>query len=68
MFVLHDFHLFAERKKQTLLYSLLDLQQSSKQQVVVVGITDRLDVSSNLEKRVSSRYVGEIRSCEVESS
>lgn len=54
--VLHDFDLFAKRAKQTLLYNLLDITQSSKYQVCIIGVTTRLDATDLLEKRLRSRF------------
>jgi Cdc6-like AAA superfamily ATPase len=53
--VLDEFHDFAERGKQTLLYNLCDLLQSDRAQIALIGITTRLDVDDYLEKRVKSR-------------
>jgi origin recognition complex subunit 4 len=55
IFILDEFHLFAERGKQTLLYNLSDLLQSSNAQLALVGMTPRLDAYTLLEKRVRSR-------------
>ena len=54
--VLHDFDLFAKRTKQTLLYNLFDITQSSKYQVCIIGTTTRLDATELLEKRLRSRF------------
>jgi hypothetical protein len=56
VFVLDEFDAFAARKKQMLLYTLLDLQQSGEVKMIVIGLTDRLDVTESLEKRVRSRF------------
>ncbi|KHN06716.1 Origin recognition complex subunit 4 [Glycine soja] len=55
IFVLDEFHLFAQGK-QRLLYSLLDAMQSITSQAVVLGISCRLDADQLLEKRVRSRF------------
>lgn len=55
LFVLDDFEGFA-RGKQTLLYNLLDLTQSSAAAIVVVGLSSSLTVLESLEKRVRSRF------------
>lgn len=54
-FVLDEFDLFAGRAKQTLLYNLCDLLQSSLAQIAIVGTTTRLDAYELLEKRIRSR-------------
>ena len=56
VFVLDEFDAFAARRKQMLLYTLLDLQQSGEVKMIVIGLTDRLDVTESLEKRVRSRF------------
>jgi origin recognition complex subunit 4 len=56
LFVLDEFHEFAIRKKQTLLYHLLDILQSGETQMAVVGLTEKLDVIESLEKRIKSRF------------
>eukprot|EP00741_Cyanophora_paradoxa_P023753 tig00021617_g22944.t1 len=56
VFVLDEFDLFAQRKKQTLLYNLLDLMQSSRAHLALVGLTTRLDAAELMEKRVRSRF------------
>ncbi|GMH25990.1 hypothetical protein Nepgr_027833 [Nepenthes gracilis] len=55
VFVLDEFHHFAQGK-QRLLYSLLDAMQSVTSQAVVVGISCRMDADQLLEKRVRSRF------------
>ena len=42
--VVEDFDIFARRTKQTLLYNLLDLTQSARVHLALVGLTTRLDV------------------------
>eukprot|EP01033_Poteriospumella_lacustris_P002784 gene2784-2023_t len=53
--VVEDFHLFAHQKRQTLIYTLLDLLHRPDYLFAVVGVTERLDAFHGLEKRVSSR-------------
>ncbi|KAM7270523.1 hypothetical protein ACFE04_029737 [Oxalis oulophora] len=55
IFVLDEFHLFAQGK-QRLLYSLLDAMQSVTSQAVVIGVSCQLDADQLLEKRVRSRF------------
>lgn len=42
VFVLDEFDLFAQHKNQTLLYNLLDVSQSAKTPIAVIGLTCRL--------------------------
>ncbi|KAK9763609.1 origin recognition complex subunit 4 [Basidiobolus ranarum] len=56
VFILDEFDLFAQHPKQTLLYNLFDVAQSSQNPVAVVGLTCRLDSLELLEKRVKSRF------------
>ncbi|ORZ33797.1 AAA ATPase domain-domain-containing protein, partial [Catenaria anguillulae PL171] len=54
--VLDAFDEFTLHPKQTLLYTLLDSVQGQMNPMAVVGVSTRLDVVSNLEKRVRSRF------------
>lgn len=54
--VLDEFDLFASHPRQTLLYNLFDIAQARKAPLAVLGVTTRVDVADNLEKRVKSRY------------
>ncbi|GBG34691.1 Origin recognition complex subunit 4 [Hondaea fermentalgiana] len=56
IFVLDHFEAFAQRRKQTLLYNLLDLTQSRDARIVVIGCTHRIDVVEQMEKRIKSRF------------
>ena len=56
IFILSEFHLFATHPRQTLLYNLFDLAQSSRTPLAVLGLTTRIDVIDMLEKRVKSRF------------
>jgi Cdc6-like AAA superfamily ATPase len=57
IFILDEFDSFAvSHKKQMLLYTLLDLQQSGEVKMLVIGLTERLDIADQLEKRVKSRF------------
>jgi len=56
--VLHEFERFAQRPKQTLLYSLYDLLQTAEAQLAVIGLTALCDAPDLLEKRVRSRFSG----------
>jgi len=56
IFILDDFDEFATRNKQSLLYTIFDLQQKADVQVLLVGTTTRSDAFSLLEKRNRSRF------------
>jgi origin recognition complex subunit 4 len=56
IFVMDEFDLFASHPRQTLLYNLLDIAQSRKAPIAVLGLTTRIDVTDALEKRVKSRF------------
>ncbi|OJD16851.1 hypothetical protein AJ78_03041 [Emergomyces pasteurianus Ep9510] len=54
--VLDEFDLFAHHPRQTLLYNLFDIAQARKAPVAILGLTTKVDVTENLEKRVKSRF------------
>lgn len=54
--ILDEFDLFTYHPRQTLLYNLFDIAQSKKAPLAVIGLTTRVDVMENLEKRVKSRF------------
>jgi origin recognition complex subunit 4 len=56
IFIMDEFDLFATHPRQTLLYNLLDIAQSRKAPIAVLGLTTRIDVTEALEKRVKSRF------------
>jgi origin recognition complex subunit 4 len=56
IFIMDEFDLFATHARQTLLYNLLDIAQSRKAPIAVIGLTARIDVTEALEKRVKSRF------------
>ncbi|TID23445.1 ATP binding [Venturia nashicola] len=56
LFIMDEFDLFAQHPRQTLLYNLLDIAQSRKAPIAVLGLTTRIDVTEALEKRVKSRF------------
>ncbi|KAH7053206.1 origin recognition complex subunit 4 C-terminus-domain-containing protein [Macrophomina phaseolina] len=56
IFIMDEFDLFASHPRQTLLYNLFDIAQSRKAPITVLGLTTRIGVSENLEKRVKSRF------------
>lgn len=57
IFVLEEFELFASHPRQTLLYNLFDAAQSHRHApIAVLGLTTKVNVVDNLEKRVKSRF------------
>lgn len=54
--VIDEFDLFSYHPRQTLLYNLFDIAQARKAPVAVLGLTTKVDVTENLEKRVKSRF------------
>lgn len=54
--VLDEFDLFSHHPRQTLLYNLFDIAQARKAPLAVLGLTTKVDVTENLEKRVKSRF------------
>jgi origin recognition complex subunit 4 len=56
IFIMDEFDLFATHARQTLLYNLLDIAQSRKAPIAVIGLTTKFDVQESLEKRVKSRF------------
>jgi AAA ATPase-like protein len=56
VFIMDEFDLFATHSRQTLLYNLLDIAQSRKAPIAVLGVTTKFDVKESLEKRVKSRF------------
>ncbi|KAM5448700.1 origin recognition complex subunit 4 [Microsporum audouinii] len=54
--ILDEFDLFSYHPRQTLLYNLFDIAQAKKAPVAVLGLTTKVDVTENLEKRVKSRF------------
>jgi origin recognition complex subunit 4 len=56
IFILDELDRFAMHTRQTLLYNLLDLSQTTQVGIAVVGITARMNTRELLEKRVRSRF------------
>lgn len=56
IFILDEFDLFASHPRQTLLYNLFDVAQSSSAPIAVLGLTTKINVVETLEKRVKSRF------------
>lgn len=56
VFILDEFDLFAAHPRQTLLYNLFDVAQSRNAPIAVLGLTTKVNVVDNLEKRVKSRF------------
>ncbi|KAI1947434.1 origin recognition complex subunit 4 [Ophidiomyces ophidiicola] len=54
--ILDEFDLFTYHPRQTLLYNLFDIAQAKKAPLAVIGLTTKVDVMENLEKRVKSRF------------
>ncbi|WEW59720.1 origin recognition complex subunit 4 [Emydomyces testavorans] len=54
--ILDEFDLFTYHPRQTLLYNLFDIAQAKKAPIAVIGLTTKVDVMENLEKRVKSRF------------
>lgn len=66
--ILDGFDLFALHPRQSLLYCLLDTAQSCRatagsKGLAIVGITNRIDTITTLEKRVKSRFSGRMFRC-----
>jgi origin recognition complex subunit 4 len=51
-----EFDHFASHPRQTLLYNLLDIAQSRKAPIAVLGLTTKYDITESFEKRVKSRF------------
>ena len=58
MLIVDGFDAFAKDTRQKLLYSLLDMAHVGNARLVVVGLAERHDIVSLLEKRVRSRFEG----------
>lgn len=56
IFVIDDFEKFTSSSKQTLLYNLFDLSQSSSVPICVAGMSTKITTRELLEKRVRSRF------------
>ncbi|RCK63344.1 Origin recognition complex subunit 4 [Candida viswanathii] len=56
IFVIDEFEKFTTSTRQTLLYNLLDLSQSSDTPICVIGLTTKMTTKESLEKRVNSRF------------
>lgn len=54
--ILEEFDRFTQVSRQTLLYNLFDLAQSSRTPIAVVGVTSRMNTRELFEKRVKSRF------------
>lgn len=68
IFVIDEFEKFTGSTKQTLLYNLFDLSQSSSVPICVVGISTKITTRELLEKRVRSRFSQRIISINRELS
>ncbi|EPS42699.1 hypothetical protein H072_3348 [Dactylellina haptotyla CBS 200.50] len=56
LFLLSEFEQFAAHPRQTLLYNLFDIAQARKAPIAVVGMTSKINIVEDLEKRVKSRF------------
>ncbi|CAH2353404.1 putative origin recognition complex subunit 4 [[Candida] railenensis] len=56
IFVIEEFEKFTLSSRQTLLYNLFDLSQSSSTPVCIIGISSKVTARELLEKRVRSRF------------
>ena len=56
IFIMEEFDQFTSHPRQTLLYNLLDVAQSQKAPIAVIGMTTRIDIAESMEKRVKSRF------------
>ena len=56
IFIMEEFDQFTSHPRQTLLYNLLDVAQSRKTPIAVIGMTTRIDIAESMEKRVKSRF------------
>jgi len=54
--VLDRFEHFCSRSRQTLLYNLFDVAQEADVRICIVGMSEKVDVTSLLEKRIKSRF------------
>merc|ERR1719296_714832 len=54
--VLDRFECFCSRPRQTLLYNLFDIAQEVGVRLSIIGVSERMDVMSLLEKRIASRF------------
>lgn len=56
IFIIEEFENFTSGSKQTLLYNLFDLSQSSSTPICVLGVSTKITARELLEKRVKSRF------------
>lgn len=56
IFIIDEFDKFTSDTKQTLLYNLFDLCQTSSVPICIVGVSTKITVRESLEKRVRSRF------------
>lgn len=54
--VLDKFENFCSKSRQTLLYNLFDVAQEASVRLSIIGMSDKMDVMENLEKRIRSRF------------
>lgn len=68
IFIIEEFENFTNGNKQTLLYNLFDLSQSSSTPICVLGVSTKITARELLEKRVKSRFSQRIISINKSSS
>ena len=56
IFIIDEFDKFTSNNKQTLLYNLFDLCQTSSIPICIVGVSTNITTRESLEKRVRSRF------------
>lgn len=56
IFIVDEMDKFMASSRQSLLYNLLDLCQTSTQGVGLIGVSPRINVIESLEKRIRSRF------------
>jgi len=54
--ILDRFEHFCSRARQTLLYNLFDIAQEVGVKLSIIGMSEKMDVMSMLEKRIKSRF------------
>lgn len=68
VFIIDEIEMFTGSSKQTLLYNLFELSQSSKIPISVIGVGTKFTTRELLEKRVRSRFSQRIITTQLPSS
>lgn len=68
VFIIDEIEMFTASSKQTLLYNLFELSQSSKIPISVIGVGTKFTTRELLEKRVRSRFSQRIITTQLPSS